>query len=191
MSPNHFNQVDTIKDEFVQEWNNGHNPTLASYLQRFPEYADELTEFIMAFAQVHAVPLVESQPSDQAKEAMLRGLSAGQAKARTVAARLKEIGMSELELTKRLRTPMELLGVFHSNQIQDVPRTFWVRLAQALSLSEIQGRQMLAPRNLAYRTAKGAVPQPKQFAHVIDELQKNGLISPEDYAYWKAESEAE
>lgn len=191
MSPNHFNQVDTIKDEFVEAWNNGENPTLASYLQRFPEYADELTEFIMAFAQVHAVKLVESQPSQQSMEAMLRGLSAGQAKARTVAARLKEIGMSELELSKRLRAPIELLGVFHGNQVQDVPSTFWKKLAQALSLSEIQGRQMLAPRNLAYRASKGAVPQPRQFADVIDELQQNNLISPEDFAYWKAESEAE
>jgi len=50
---------------------------------------------------------------------------------------------------------------------------------------------MLAPRNLAYRTAKGAIPQPRTFTDVIDDLQKNGLLSPEDYAFWKAESEAE
>ena len=105
MSPNRFNQIDTIKEEFIQEWNSGQNPTLTAYLNRYPEFSEELTQFVMAFALLHAVPLEPSEPSEEARQAMLRGLSAGQTKARTVAARLKEIGLTD-ELA-RLNEPPE------------------------------------------------------------------------------------
>lgn len=190
MSPNQFNQIDTIKEEFIQEWNDGQNPTLSAYLHRYPEFAEELTQFVMAFALLHAVPLEPTEPSEDARQAMLRGLSAGQAKTRTVAARLKEIGMTEAELAKRIRSPIELLGVFHSSLVEAVPQEFWKRLASALSLSQIQSRQMLAPRNLAFRRQKGAMPNPRTFADIVEELRQKELLSDEDYSFWKAEAEA-
>jgi len=76
MSPNNLNQLDNIKEHFVKEWLDGQRPTLSAYVAQYPAFSEELSEFVMDFAQLHSTPLELSEPTVEGREAMLRGVSA-------------------------------------------------------------------------------------------------------------------
>lgn len=186
-SPN----IDDIKDEFSSDFIVGKKPTLTQYLDRYPQFADELTDFILTFAQLNAVPIEVEAPTPEAERAMQRALSASRTHARTIIERMAELGLTKDQLAQDLRAPMDLFALFHRNHVSPEPSRFVKAVANVLKLTEMQSRRMLAPQALSYR-AKGT-PQPavKTFEQLVDELYANKLISQEDRAYWLAQGDGE
>lgn len=186
-SPN----IDDIKDEFSSEFIEGKKPTLTQYLGRYPQFADELTDFILTFAQLNAVPVEVEAPTAEAERAMERALSASRTHARNIIERMAELGLTKDQLARDLHAPMDLFALFHRNHVSPEPTRFIRAMAEALQLTEMQSRRMLAPQALSYR-AKGT-PQPavKTFEQLIDELYDNKLISQGDRAYWLAQGDGE
>lgn len=186
-SPN----IDDIKDEFSSDFIEGKRPTLNQFVDRYPQFADELTDFILTFAQLNAVPIEVEPPTPEAETAMERALSASRTQARTIIERMAELDLSKDQLARDLRAPMDLLALFHRNHVSPEPVRFVKAVASALKLTEMQSRRMLAPQALSYR-AKGA-PQPvvKTFEQLVDELYSNQLISQEDRAFWLAQGDGE
>lgn len=193
MNQESFRQEDleAIKDQFSSDFLDGKEPTLAAYIARYPQFSSELTDFILTFAQLQATPLVETAPTAEAEAAMMRALSASRTRARTIIDRVKELGITESEFTRSVRAPMEIFALFHRNHVARGANAFYKAVAKALSLSELQSRRMLAPQALAFRAQKGPQPVPKSFGAILDELKGHGLISPEDYDYWKEMEAAE
>jgi hypothetical protein len=193
MNRNSLNQndIDTIKDLFSREFLDGKKPTLASYIAKYPEWTDELTDFILSFAMLHAEPVSEFETSAEAEAAMRRGLSASQSLARSIADRMSEVGLTEAEFCTRVRAPMEIFALFHRNHVLGGAKKFYRAVAKALSLSELQSRRLLAPQALALKASKKPDVTPKTFGDILDELMKHQIISSEDYAYWKSQETEE
>lgn len=186
-SPN----IDDIKDEFASEFIEGKKPTLTQYLGRYPQFADELTDFILTFAQLNAVPVEVGAPTPEAEGAMERALSASRTHARNIIERMAELGLTKDQLARDLHAPMDLFALFHRNHVSPEPTRFIRAMAEALKLTEMQSRRMLAPQALSYR-AKGTLqPAVKTFEQLVDELYDKKLISQEDRAYWLAQGDGE
>ena len=183
--------IDDIKDEFSSEFIVGKKPTLTQYLERYPQFADELTDFILTFAQINAVPIEVEEPTPEAEEAMERALSASRTHARSIAERMTELGLTKDQLARVLHAPMDLFALFHRNHVSPEPRSFVRAVAKALKLTEMQSRRMLAPQALSYRAKGAPKPAVKTFEQLVDELHANNLISQEDRAYWLAQGDGE
>lgn len=176
--------IDDIKDEFSQAFFEGKKPTLTEYAQRYPEFAEELTDFILSFAELTAVEPESLEPTELSERALVRGLSASKAKAKTVAARLQELGLAQAAFVNELRAPMELLALFHRTHVTSGAERFVRALARTLGLTEAQSRNMLAPRALAHRSKGAPRAKAQTFSQLVEELYSKDLMSKEDRDYW-------
>lgn len=91
------NDLDAIELQFIQEWDEGANPTLQQYVAKYPEYAREITEFVLDFVEYDAAvartpePLQASEAADRGIERALSGILARPASLLTIIEAIKAI----------------------------------------------------------------------------------------------------
>lgn len=179
-SPN----IDDIKDEFSRDYFEGKSPTLSQFVSRYPAFADELTEFVLKFSELTVVPAETQEPTELGQRAMERALSASKTKARTIAERMTEIGLTEPALVKELRAPIEMFALFHRTHVTAGAERFFRSVARVLRLTELQSRRMLAPQALAYRSKGSPKPSTRTFFELVEELHSKKLMSKGDFDFW-------
>lgn len=189
MSQESLNQthISEIKDQFVMEWFSDKRPQLNEYISQYPQYAEDLTMFVLTFIESQAFELREEEIGKEDILAMERGLLAGATKARTIAERLRELNVEEKTFERSVHASMNLFAAIHRRHVQAFPARFVRLLARSLQLPESAGRKMLAPKLLAYRAKAVHNPQPVSFEELITELRGMDQLSESDYEYWKNE----
>ena len=189
MSQSRPNELEAVQEDFITHWQAGDNPTLADYVETYPEYEREMTEFVVAFLGLFAVPADEEEGDlGVAEVAMRRGIDAALSEARSVPQRLEELSIEPAEFDRVVRFPLDALTFFHRHRVK-VPLPFLSRLAAAAQLTLEQTQRMLAPQRTSLQNRATRAPSSKEveFEELLETLRASGQLSEADYRFWKAE----
>lgn len=138
--------LDRITAQYTDEYHAGLSPRLEDYVRRYPEYADELTDFVLYFHAVSlnlpepdAVPAQALSPAAEAALARIRGLNPNSANTPAPIESLVKQGRTQgynaRQLAAEVGLSTDLLGKLDAKVIaaNSIPRTLISRLAQTLA----------------------------------------------------------
>lgn len=143
-------EIDKITFRYATEFRSGRNPRIEDYVQRFPQYSEELIEYALYF---HAIgydsePLMEPDelklsPAGEKAMARIREQSAGYAPVETVDAieglvkQGNKIGLTPPQLAEAVGLTIAMLSRIELRTIDaaSIPRALFQRLATTLRTS--------------------------------------------------------
>lgn len=136
--------LDRITAQYADEYHAGLSPRLEDYVQRYPEYADELTDFVLYFHAVSlnlpepdVVPAQVLSPAAEAALARIRGsvAASGAAPIESLVKQGRTQGYNARQLAVAVGLSSDLLGKLDAKVIaaNSIPRTLISRLAQTLA----------------------------------------------------------
>lgn len=136
---------EAVQFAFMEEWEaaeaNGSRPTLGDYLQRYPQYAHELTDFVLGFVALERTdsPFNYSTPeAEQAGTRVRETLGLGEYAA-TVEAEpnfadlMQEAGVSIVKLKNALGVPPVLINRMQNGLLSDWSGALLRRVGDAMN----------------------------------------------------------
>jgi hypothetical protein len=139
-------EIDRLTAQYVEDYQAGRSPRVEDYIQRYPQYAAELIDFVLYYhTVVETLPDPEPQPSaalsPEAQSVLARiheTLSSSAASPITsLTERARELGLQPRQLAADLGISTGVLGMLNARAIiaQSLPRTLIDRLAQSLRVA--------------------------------------------------------
>jgi hypothetical protein len=143
-------EIDKITFRYATEFRSGRNPRIEDYVQRYPQYSEELIEYALYFYAIgyDREPLVEPDelklsPAGEKAMARIREQSAGYAPVETVDAieglvkQGNKIGLTPPQLAEAVGLTIALLSRIEVRTIDaaSIPRALFQRLATTLRTS--------------------------------------------------------
>jgi len=131
--------IDRITARYAAEYRAGQSPRLDEYLQRYPEFAAELIDFVLYFHSIavdlpapDAVPTVELSPAARAAQARLRTRFAPAIEGLVKQGRAA--GYTPSQLAAAVGLSLDVLAKLEGHVIEatTIPRALIQRLASAL-----------------------------------------------------------
>jgi len=129
-------EIEAIKLGFISAWNKGDKPTLAEYTASYPQYAMELTEFVLLFSVMETVTDETDEVGEPSSElvALVQGaVESSQSSAETLNERIKEIGATPDELAAEFDLPVYILGMLQKRQLTHLPLRLVIALRHRFS----------------------------------------------------------
>lgn len=184
--------LDDVLNAFaVEEDSTGQ--TLASYLKRFPEYAEDLVDLSR---EIHRTVLEEGSELSTQDRARIEAAWQQHVKARAVVVvdPLVALSVAQIgEVTAALQLPRQVLAAFREHRVivSSIPRRFFVRLAAEVQASVEQLREVLStPVTLSPARNYKANSKPEEGGPVtFEQLLIDAGISDEKRAILMAEDE--
>jgi hypothetical protein len=186
---------ETVQMQFLQEWQEGKAPALQNYVQRYPQWADELTDFVMHWLPMHnAAHAVEEVATASAETTAIiaQVMQQTATPVRTLAEARRQLGWSPGRLARELNLP-ERMGVQLMRGLRDWPPQLEEKLAALLGRSQAQVRALLqatTPQPATQWKAKGqpsskTAPLPR-WQEALEECARRGELTAEQCREWQA-----
>ncbi len=188
--------LDTIQMRFMEEWEAGAGPTLQAYVERYPQFMEELTDFVLDFVQMEAAlahtpePTTPSPEAERARELALAG---PQGPASSLSEVRKKLDWPVGRLAREANIPAEIATWMEQGLLTDYPSRFERRLSEVISRSPALVAIMLRapasqPARAAHFHAQGLpTDQParrRTFREAIEECDRMGKLTPEMRREW-------
>ena len=194
--------LEAIRLRFIEEWEAGKHPTLESYLRRYPQYALEITDFVVPFVALEAAvartpePPAGSAMAMRARERVAAYLTAAPDDAPTLQALRKTRGWSPARLAQYLNLPTLMVNRLERGAVlPDWPRKLEERLGElfgyaadrmgALLRVPVTGGGLAAAHYSAHGSPEQTAKRPaRSFAQTLDETK----ATPEQRRAWLDEA---
>lgn len=200
--------LEAIQQRFIEEWEAGKEPTLETYVERYPHFTEELMDFVLSFVQMEAALAQTPEvwtPSPETERARERALAGPCGPARSVAEVRKAMGWSVRRLAQATNLPAEMITWTERGRFTDYPARFETRLAGAVSWSpsliatmlhrrdQLGEQQPQAPRRLQFHATgkpRDTSAPPCTFREGLLECERLGKLTPEMRREWLDEEAA-
>mgnify|MGYP001617728913 CR=1 FL=1 len=183
-----------IELRFMEEWHLGQNPSLEKYASQYPQFADELAEFVILFAMSqHSQALDIREITAETHRAVELGLSASRSQAHSLAERLQELDTNPEQLSVRLDLPLTIISWLNQCILVELPRVLVTALARELCQTTAQIRELIEPPQartslaLHYRATgqpKATITSVRTFKEAMIQCRDSNLASDEQLRKW-------
>jgi len=131
---------------FMEQWYQGENPTLDQYTARYPQFAEELSEFVFLFLLSEHMDTPEAEEVlPETLQAIERGLKVSNSRAQTLVERIKEVNLTPSQLSSRLDIPQTIIMWLNQREIVELPRRFVTALAREINQTTGQVIDLVRP----------------------------------------------
>jgi len=203
-------ELEQIRQRFIQDWESGEKPSLEEYLRRYPHQAGELAEFAAGLFELEvggcftSPAAEEPEPEAAAGDpAVQRIMAVLQAPSGSLREARKAAGWTPGQLARKLILPPAISLAVERGTLRDWPARLEERLAEIFCRSREQVRQMLGapPPRLAaahfraegvmYRLAAAPPAAPsgwagRTFSELMEECDRRGELTEAQRAEWLA-----
>lgn len=189
----------TLELQFMEEWYQGKKPDIAAYAAKYPQFADQLAEFVLLFAISEDSVVPESGVVNaQTSAAVERGLKASASRARTLVGRLGECDIAPDDLSARLSVPTAIVMWLNQRVLMEIPRAFVAALARELNQSTVQILDLIRPPKSRAVPARSyrATSQPqaqaaelRTFRDALLHCHRSQLATDEQVSKWLKRAE--
>jgi len=199
-SPNgQSNDLGAIKLQYIQEWEDGQRPTLQDYVVRYPEFEDELTEFVTDFLQLETVRIEDTlqPPSSAAERALARVLAGVFRPANSLREVRKGMGWSHAYIARELNLPPTVVVQLERGALRDWPAKLEARLSRTVcrtpaEVAVLLGVPSTSSAVAAHYCANGS-PEPgsspvRTFREALEECALRGELSDAQRREWLEET---
>jgi len=191
-------QLEAIQLQFMEQWEAGETPTLQDYVTRHPEWARELTDFVLLFIEVEsaAAAVTEAEVEGVGKQALERVRAGAMAPAGSLREARTALGWSPGRLAQEVSREARLSNwavlQFERGMVQDWTSRVAKAFAWALGRTLAEIAQLLqgsapaaASGHYSAKGAPGTNPQTiRTFAEVLDECVRRGEMTDAERRYW-------
>lgn len=140
---------ETLQDvelSFMEQWYQGEKPTLDQYTARYPQFADELSEFMFLFLLSENMDIQEAdEVLPETLQAIEQGLKVSDSQARSLVERLQEANLTPAQLSNRLDIPPTIIMWLNQRGIVELPRRFVAALAREIKQTTSQVLDLIRP----------------------------------------------
>ena len=209
----HAPDWDEVKNNFVAAWHDGEQPTLHQWASRHPQFAIELTDFVLDFVALENAAAREAKTSSAqptastTREAILRAIrqtsaisADSRAAVQTLAEARKARGWRVDQLATALNVPDWIALQLERGALRDWPAKLEERLSQALETSRAQVAAMVQASIAAPQTAAAhfhseaapvaTAPVVRTFGEALEVCARQGHLSVEQKREWLDENAA-
>lgn len=189
---------DEIKLQFITDWEEGKAPSLQDYLRRYPQFQDQIVDFVMAFVPLRkGIDRMTDSPIPS--DSTLRIIEETVVKTslpvqNLTEARLK-MGWSVGQLAQHLNLPNELtLKVVRGYEtwtpkiVQKVASLFNLTLLQAFSMLN-NTEPVVAAQAKATGQPQPKLSKGKSFQEDLEEFDREGKLTPAQRQEWIEEKD--
>lgn len=211
----HAPDWDEVKNNFVAAWHDGEQPTLHQWASRHPQFAIELTDFVLDFvalenaaareAQTISPPPVSQTLTSTTREAILRAIrqtsaisADSRAAVQTLAEARKARGWRVDQLATALNVPDWIALQLERGALRDWPAKLEERLSEVLQTSRAQIAAALQASIAAPQTAAAhfhseaapvaSAPVVRTFGEALEVCAQQGQLSVEQKREWLDEN---
>ena len=130
-------EFDTIRLQFVEEWEEGKAPSLRDYVRRYPQFTELLVEFVTEYV-AHTIEMertpMRTSLSDATERAYTRFYGEGGASPQTFPELIKSSNCTPRKLAEALNLPQWMVLQFQRGLLTDWPSKFEDRVSQSLKV---------------------------------------------------------
>lgn len=193
------NEIALIELSFMEAWETGSNPTLQDYIARYPQYAAEITEFVLEFLELEGAlartPLPET-PAAATDQAVTRALKAVFAPAENLKQARRSLGWTQGQLAQELNLPSIMILWLEGGDIVDSDPKLETKLGHLLGRTPSQTRILLrapAPPAMpavhlkATGTPQNTKAKPRSFQEALIECARTGQLTDAQRREWLPE----
>jgi hypothetical protein len=189
-------ELEAIQLQFMEEWDAGEHPSLGDYISRYPQFARELTDFVLLYVEVEsAAALVpEGEEEAPAGEAALERVRAGAlAPASNLRDARKAFAWTPARLARELELPARAVIQFERGLVRDWSRKLECILARVLCctqeetvllLQACRPGQTASAHYSAQGTPQAGIQTVRTFAEVLEECVRSGEMTEEARRAW-------
>jgi hypothetical protein len=182
---------ETVQLQYIREWQDGHAPTLQEFVRRYPQWSDELTDFVLNWLPMqNAANLADATVSPTTTALIAQAVQQTTTAPRTLTEARQQLGWSPGRFARELNLP-ERIGVQLMRGLRGWPPQLEQKLAHLLGRSQEQIRAILqatAPTPAVQWKAKG---QPKRanttlptWEEALAECARRGELTTEQQQEW-------
>ena len=191
-----------VKIEFIEAWNTGERPTLQDYVRRYPQFTDELIEFVLSFVPLErAAQRVAEPPMPSAStlEIVRQTVAGAQASATNLTEARNAMKWTVNRLARELNVPKEIVMWLERGGLRQWPHKLEEKLAHCLCRTGSQVAALLrsstpaaAPAHFSARgKPQTAAPKVRTFREALEYCEAQGHLTPEQRREWLEESDEE
>ena len=196
-----------ITEQYVEEVRAGRTPVLSDYLARYPQYADEIADFVAYYhafeadvpAETGAIPALSEEfriAIDSAYERVLGSESAPTNKMQTLLVTASKERLTLSQLASKLGLSIDIAAKLEQRKIKpsSLPGELYTRLSGALQeslgalqayfevpLEQVVPMQQVAEAQAAYQVEREAGRQAQSFREALEESEQ---LSEEQKRDW-------
>lgn len=157
-------ELDSIRLEYLESWEENRAPSLESLVARHPQYAAELSDLVFSLLEEDPVAGARREAEPAEDPALARMLAFVHGNDESLAQARKAVGWSPGALAQRLNLPARMVAWLEQGTLRELPEQLELRLAELFARSRDQVREMLAPPVLrrpagAFFRATGGSPR--------------------------------
>jgi|GEM_PF-4161317 hypothetical protein len=179
--------LQTIKAKFIEEFDSGLRPSIVDYVRQYPQYAEELMDFMTAYiqwsAQEEREPKNEPEVTDDEVDQLARRWMQTLQSPPTFAQRISQLGLTGTEFERLLRLPRTLLADAFRLGVR-LPAEAWSQLEVILNLNPPEIAGLFGPAAAKAFAEPNGAPGRETFADLLERHSRS--IADDDLKYWQS-----